>query len=103
MNRLNMLTPAWLAILVGCAGVACAEFGSADGADAIPVGVAKVDVTPTGPIQLINVKQPLEATQVSQKLYARAIAIGSGRIQRFWSVSMGSAFPRRFPKKLPRD
>ncbi len=40
------------------------------------VGVAKVDVTPQGPIHLINVKEPLESTTVAQKLHARAMAIG---------------------------
>lgn len=40
------------------------------------VGLAKVDVTPQGPIHLINVKEPLESTTVAHKLHARAMAIG---------------------------
>lgn len=45
-------------------------------APVVQVGLARIDVTPEGPVQLINVKEPTEATQVEQRLFARALAIG---------------------------
>ena len=50
----------------------------AEAADVLQAGAAKVEVTPQGPVHLINVKEPIESTSVSQKLYARALAIGDG-------------------------
>ncbi len=44
---------------------------------AIPVGIATVDVTPTGPVHLINELEALESEGVAQPLYAKALAFGS--------------------------
>ena len=71
LRRIGLLC--WI-LLSGCFP-SCAD---AEPGTTISVGLAKVDITPTGPIQLINVKEPVETTRVVQKLFARAMAIGSG-------------------------
>ncbi|MDF1858986.1 MAG: hypothetical protein P1U87_02160 [Verrucomicrobiales bacterium] len=48
----------------------------ADGAELTPVGVAKVDITPDGPVHLVNELAPENSAGISQRLHARAIAIG---------------------------
>ena len=47
-------------------------------AETVPAGSARIDVTPEGPVQLINVKEPTESDRVVRRLYARALAIGEG-------------------------
>lgn len=64
-----------IAIFLAMAGLVCPRLV---GAEAIEAGVAKVDITPRGPVQLINVKEPVECTNVVQRLFARALALGSG-------------------------
>lgn len=41
-------------------------------------GSARIDITPRGPVQLINVKTPEESQAIGQRLYARALAVGAG-------------------------
>ena len=68
------------------------------------VGLAKVDITPEGPIRLSGfyVRQT-ESIGVREHIYARAMAIrGVGRQnRRSSSPSTASAFPRPFATKLP--
>ena len=45
----------------------------------MPAGSARIDITPRGPVQLINVKTPEESQKVGQRLYARALALGEGK------------------------
>src|SRR5262245_55213993 len=60
--------------------LAAARFGCASAASAaaeIPVGAARVDVTPQFPIRLCGyAARDAEATSAAQPLYARALAIG---------------------------
>ena len=46
--------------------------------EGLMAGASKVDITPSGPVQLINVKLATECTNVAQRLFARALAIGEG-------------------------
>lgn len=49
---------------------------SAVSAEPIPAGAARIEISPTGPVQLINIKEPTESGEVAQNLFARALAIG---------------------------
>ena len=53
-------------------------FATADSGAAMLAGAARVDITPREPVQLINVKIPVESQGVGQRLYARALAMGDG-------------------------
>src|SRR5688500_13795693 len=57
--------------------VVCCGIGLAAAAQELLVGVAKVDVTPQGPVRLGGyAARKTETDVVEQKLYARAVAIG---------------------------
>jgi hypothetical protein len=49
---------------------------SASANDPISAGAARIDISPTGPVQLINVSDQGESSEIGQQLFARALAIG---------------------------
>lgn len=67
-------------VCLACVHLLIAASGpaSAEGTPVVQAGLAKIDVTPTGPIQLINVKEPVESTSISERLFARALTLGDG-------------------------
>ena len=48
-------------------------------AASVAVGVAVLEVTPEGPVHLINESEAIESEGVTQKLFAKAIAFGADR------------------------
>lgn len=76
-------------------------------AETLPVGAAKVDITPLGPVQLINVKEPVECTKVTQRLYARALAIGDGAdavvLVSFDGIGVPGTMATRVARRLEKE
>lgn len=67
-KRLGLVLSLGLAVIAG---------GSSK-ADEFPIGVARVDVTPTGPIRLHGyLARSTETTSVSHPIFAKALAVGS--------------------------
>lgn len=69
-----------LVFLIWCSTAApAAEGRSPDPADPlVPIGLAKIDVTPDGPIRMMGYgSRKTESEGVAQKLWAKALAIGS--------------------------
>ncbi len=70
-------TARWLAaafVLIGLAG----ERLSAGAAETIPVGVARIDITPDHPVRLAGyASRQAESAGVAERIWAKALAIGS--------------------------
>src|SRR6187200_1935797 len=67
-----------LALAAGCATAPNQQSGSAP--PALNVGVAEIDITPDEPIRLTGYGSRVEpASEVRQRLWARAMAFGDGR------------------------
>ena len=65
--------------LVGMLALLASPLSAADG-PLLPVGLARVDVTPKTPIRLSGyANRQTESAGVAQKLFARALAVGGGR------------------------
>lgn len=57
-----------------------ANAAAQDESNLLPVGVAKVEITPTGPIRLAGYNsRKQETTTVDQSLWAKALAVGGGK------------------------
>ncbi|MDY0168336.1 MAG: neutral/alkaline non-lysosomal ceramidase N-terminal domain-containing protein [Thermoguttaceae bacterium] len=67
----------WLAVLMtATAGVALAD-ATAPGKGAVPVGMARIDVTPDFPVRLAGYAGRMdEATEVVERLWGKALAVG---------------------------
>ncbi len=65
---------ALLVVSVSPVGVAAA----AENGSLLPVGAAKVEITPKEPVHLVNTLEAKESEGVAGRLWARAIAIGKG-------------------------
>lgn len=55
----------------------CHAVADADAPGTVPVGAAKVDITPRHPVHLIDQLDAKESANVAQRLWARALAVGS--------------------------
>lgn len=75
---LARLTLFWLAGIVWCSLALANRVAAGEpSADMLPVGIARIDITPEGPIRLIGyASRTKESEGVAQRLFAKALALG---------------------------
>jgi neutral ceramidase len=77
ISRRDFVTAAAAAVLTLAAGWSCDAAQATPAAATVPVGVAKVDITPDGPIRLTGyASRKTESEGVALRLWAKALAIG---------------------------
>ncbi len=77
----SLLLPLFLVTALTCTGFADEnDTGATQRKSLVPVGVARIDVTPEGPIRLNGYAvRKTESIGITQKLWAKALAIGGDR------------------------